>query len=157
MSPAERRLYRALNAVVRLLLRSRLHGLLSGKVMLLTVSGRRSGRSYVVPVSYLRDGGIIRCFTGADWSGWWKNLRGGAVVTARVRGRDLRGYARAATGGDEVCDRLGRFLRESPGSAGRYGILLDADGRPDAESLKAAVGSGRVVMVSVRPESAGLT
>jgi hypothetical protein len=53
----ERGLYRVLNAGVGLLLRSPLHGLVSGRIMLLTVTGRRSGRLFTVPVSYLCHGG----------------------------------------------------------------------------------------------------
>ena len=78
MGGLERGLYRLLNVGVGLLLRSPLHGLVSGRIMLLTVTGRRSGRSFTVPVSYLRYGENILSFTSGEWSAWWKNLRGGA-------------------------------------------------------------------------------
>lgn len=55
----ERGLYRVLNVWVGLLLRSPLHGLAGGRIMLLTVTGRRSGRSLTVPVSYLRHEGVM--------------------------------------------------------------------------------------------------
>ena len=38
-----------------------------------------------VPVSYRRYGGDLLSFTSGGWSVWWKNLRGGAPVAARVR------------------------------------------------------------------------
>ncbi len=113
-----------------MLLRSPLHGLACGRIMLLTVTGCRSGRWFTVPVSYLRYGGNILGFTSGGWSAWWKNLRGGAPVKARVRGRWLPGSARAETGGDAVVNALGAFLTELPATAGRYGMGLDADGRP---------------------------
>ncbi|HEV2742068.1 MAG TPA: nitroreductase/quinone reductase family protein [Rubrobacter sp.] len=55
----ERGLYSVLNVGVGLLLRSPLHGLAGGRIMLLTVTGRRSGRSLTVPVSYLRHEGVM--------------------------------------------------------------------------------------------------
>jgi F420H(2)-dependent quinone reductase len=71
-----RGLYRVLNAGMGLLLRSPLHGLVSGRIMLLTITGRRSGRSLTVPVSYLRYGEDVIVFTSGERSAWWKNLRG---------------------------------------------------------------------------------
>jgi deazaflavin-dependent oxidoreductase (nitroreductase family) len=143
----ERGLYRLLNVGVGLLLRSPLHGLASGRIMLLTVTGRRSGRRFTVPVSYLHHEGYILSFTSGEWSAWWKNLRGRAQVTARVRGRWLPGSARAETNGDAVVRALGAFLTEFPTTAGRYGVGLDADGRPDPRDVEAVVYEGRAVMV----------
>ena len=76
---------------------------------------------------------------------------GGAPVAARVRGRRLVGRAWAETGEDAAAVRaLGAFLAEFPGTAGRYGVGLDADGRPDPRDLEVTVGEGRAVMVMVR-------
>ena len=62
MGRLERGLYRLLNVGVGLL-RSPLHGLVSGRIVLLAFTGRRSGRRFTVPVSYLRYGGDILGFT----------------------------------------------------------------------------------------------
>ena len=134
---------------VGLLLRSPLHGLACGRIMLLTVTGCRSGRWFTVPVSYLRYGVNILGFTSGGWSAWWKNLRGGAPVAARVRGRRISGSAWAETNGDAVVRGLDAFLTEFPATAGRYGVGPDADGRPLPQVLEAAIGEGRAVMVLV--------
>jgi hypothetical protein len=88
---------RTINPLVRALLRSRAHGLASGRLLLLTVTGRRSGRSRTFPVGYEQDGDRLRITI--DWPErklWWRNLRGGAPVTVLVRGatRTGTGYAR---------------------------------------------------------------
>ena len=142
-------MYRLLNVGVGLLLRSPLHGLVSGRIMLLTVTGRRSGRLFTVPVSYLRHGGGFFCFTSGRWCAWWKNLRGGTPVKARVRGRWLPDSARAETGGGAIVEALGEFLTAFPATAGRYGVGLDADGRPNPRDVEVAVGEGRAVMVVI--------
>ncbi len=145
----ERRLYRVFNAGVRLLLRSPMHGLASGKIMVLTITGRRSGRTFAIPLGYVRYRGEILAFTSGRWCAWWKNLGDGAPVVARVRGRRLVVSARAETGGEAVVERLGAFLTKFPSTARRYGVRLGADGRPYAKDLEAAVGEGRAVMVSL--------
>jgi hypothetical protein len=117
--------------------------------MLLTVTGRRSGRPFTVPVSYLCRGGDFLSFTSGAWSAWWKNLRGGAPVAARVRGRRLTGSARVETDGDAVLEGLETLLTGFPGTAGRYGVGLDADGRPYRRDLEAAIREERAVMVVV--------
>ena len=51
------------NPVVRLLLRSPLHGPLDSAVLLLHVTGRKSGRRYVIPVNYVDIGGRLTVVT----------------------------------------------------------------------------------------------
>jgi deazaflavin-dependent oxidoreductase (nitroreductase family) len=81
-----------LNAIgdrtMKLLLRSPLHGLGSGSFMLVTFSGRRSGRVYTIPVNYVRDGDVLLVVSYRHRT-WWRNLRRGAPVTVRVKGEDL--------------------------------------------------------------------
>ena len=155
MSPAEKVLYRVANKFMRLLLRSPLHVLASGSVILLTFRGRKSGRVYTVPVSYVRDGRAFVCFTSGEWAAWWKNLRGGAPVTATVRGRRLDARAQVFTEGDEVVAGLDALLRAFPGTAVRYGVALGSGGLSEASEVAAAVRGGRAVMILVRPGAAG--
>ncbi len=77
---------RLYNPFVVALLRSPLHGFMSGSTMLLTYAGCKSGKAYTTPVNYLRDGDTLLVVSSRKHI-WWKNLRGGAPVTARVRGQ----------------------------------------------------------------------
>jgi hypothetical protein len=92
---------RAMNAVPRLVLRSPLHSLMDGKVLLLGFVGRRSGRRCTTPMSYVRVGDEVLMTTEAPW---WKNLAGGAPVEVRLGGRSRRGFAETLTG-EEVLRR----------------------------------------------------
>jgi hypothetical protein len=94
------------------LLRSRLHTLLSNQVLLITVTGKLTGRRYTLPVNYLRDGAHLIVSSRADRR-WWRNLRGGAPVELRLRGDDLRGYAEVIEGPDAVA----AALRQAPALA----------------------------------------
>jgi deazaflavin-dependent oxidoreductase (nitroreductase family) len=79
------------NKRVRHRLRSENHQLLSNNHLLITVTGRRTGKQYTIPVNYRRfDDGNLVIGTEADW---WHNLKGGAEVELLVAGETLRGYA----------------------------------------------------------------
>ncbi len=74
------------NALVTHLLRSRLHWLLSGNVVLLEVTGRRSGRVFFVPVNYsLITGGIS--VMGYRSRQWWRNIETGHQLPVYLRGQ----------------------------------------------------------------------
>ena len=87
---------RAVNPLVRACLRSPAHGLVSSHLALITVTGRRSGRTYTFPVGYERDG--ERVTIGVDWPDrkrWWRNLREPAPVELRLSGVRRTGTAQA--------------------------------------------------------------
>jgi hypothetical protein len=108
------------------LLRSRLHALLSSQVMLITVTGKTTGRRYTLPVNYVRDGDHLIVSSRADRR-WWRNLRGGAPVELRLRSDDLRGYADVIEGPDAVA----AALRQTPALARSLHIKLGNHGQPN--------------------------
>jgi deazaflavin-dependent oxidoreductase (nitroreductase family) len=83
------------NPVVGWLLHSPFHGLLSKHVLLITVTGRKSGKQYTTPVEYGRNGNQIVVISVQTRS-WWKNVRHGGTVHMRVQGKDVTGTARVA-------------------------------------------------------------
>jgi len=91
---------RTANPVVRVLLSSPLHPLVSRDLALITVTGVRTGRRYTFPVGYRRDGN--RVIVNVGWperKRWWRNLRDRARVEMRIRGQQYEG--RALARGDE--------------------------------------------------------
>src|SRR5437763_9928943 len=91
---------RTASPVVRAVLSSPLHPLLSGGLALITVTGRRSGRRYTFPVGYRQDGDRVTVNVGwPQRKDWWRNLKQGGRVEMRIRGRRRVGQARAL--GDE--------------------------------------------------------
>ena len=81
---------------MRGLLRSPLHRLASGRLALITVTGRRSGREYTLPVLYAQEGDRVTVEVGwAESKVWWRNLRDGRDVRLRLRGEERTGHARA--------------------------------------------------------------
>ena len=81
-----------------ILLRSPVHRLASGRLALITYTGRRSGRRYTIPVLYRNNGDEVTIAVGwPDRKVWWRSLTGdGGPVSLLVRGRELRGHAIAS-------------------------------------------------------------
>jgi hypothetical protein len=101
-------LNRAINPLVRWLIRSPLHGLASRRLALITYTGRRSGRRFTIPVGYQMAGLQVTITVGSpDRKVWWRSLTGpGAPVELVVRGRWRSGHAVATRAGDRALVRV---------------------------------------------------
>ena len=134
------------NHAMKLVLRSPVHGMVSKSILLITFTGRKSGKTYTTPVSYSRSGDQVTVFTHADW---WKNLRGGAPVTLLIQGRELQGLAEpVAEDKAAVAAGLSEHLRKVPSDASFYGLKLDKLGNPRAEEVEKA--AQNVAMICIR-------
>ncbi len=144
----EHGLYRVLNPVMKTVLRSPLHGVASGTVALLHFRGRKSGREFVTPLSYVKDDQTV-WFLSAHSTNWWKNFREGDVpVSIEIAKRTLSGTARLWDGDtDEFREHVRRYLCALPRDAKVYGIELDQNKAPIEASLAKAAST--LVMVQV--------
>jgi hypothetical protein len=126
-------------------LQSRWHGVLSRRLLLVTVTGRRSGRTHTLPVAYTERGDVLAIRVGAAArKRWWRNVVCGAPVRVWLRGTERTGRAVSfsdATGDvtvevsrdPPVCERLTRRLtRRVSGqlSLGRPPPARGSGGRP---------------------------
>jgi deazaflavin-dependent oxidoreductase (nitroreductase family) len=84
------------NIFVPILLRSPLHRLASKRIMLISFTGRKSGKVYTTPVQYLQHGRHVIFFTQRGRV-WWKNLLDHAQVALRLQGQDTKGVAKRLT------------------------------------------------------------
>ena len=126
------------NPVIRGLLHSPLHGLVSGNIAILHFTGRNSGRALSTPLSYTREGDTVRLLSSQS-TRWWRNFRGGdAAVEIELAGERHRGSAHLLEGdSDALRSGTTRFLTQLPRDAKVYGIQLDSNRRPVPESLAA--------------------
>jgi len=128
---------RIANPILRRLLRSPLHRLVSGQLMLLHFIGRKTQRAYTVPVAYHDIDGTLAVLTN---SGWRANFRGGADAEVTMRGR--RGPARLVL--DEDPDAVasvyaGMIARVGRSDSRRLGIRINVDRDPTHAELTEAV------------------
>ena len=80
------------NPLVKTILKSPLHGVMSDDTMLLTFTGRKSGQTYSTPINYALDGNRVTLITNRK-HGWWKNFEQDAPVTVQLRGQERCGVA----------------------------------------------------------------
>ncbi len=131
-------IYRVINPIVKTILKSPAHGVLSHNTLLLRYQGRKSGQRYELPISYARSGDQIFGFT-ARKNRWWLNLQGGVAIELLLAGDWVFAHAQVETHDLEtITSALAVFLLAVPRDAKPSGVRLAADGSPDASDLKAA-------------------
>jgi len=134
------------NHAMKLILCSPVHGMISKNIMQITFTGRKSGKTYTTPVSYSQQGNQVFVFSHATW---WKNLRGGATVTLRIRGQDFQGLAEpVAEDKQAVAAGLMAHLRKVPSDARYYSVTFDDHRSPRAEEVEKAAQT--VVVICIR-------
>lgn len=80
--------FRRANAITAWVVRSPLHPLLRGSVIVVRCEGRRTGRTYLVPVTCRQaGGGALHALTSAR-ALWWRNIESSDPATVYHRGRE---------------------------------------------------------------------
>lgn len=141
------------NPMLKWLLRSPWHAAASNEVLLITVTGRKTGKRYTTPVNYVRDGEVLSVLSHAHRT-WWRNLRGGAPVTIVLQGKTIKTIATVYEDKTEVLDLFTQHLQVAPKYATIFGIEMDSDGQPVPAAVEAA--SANKVMIEIElPEEEG--
>ena len=90
--------YTRMNPAMRWLLRSPLHPMVSGRTVLLGITGRRTGKRYEICVGYAPSGpdSIDVLVSDAEHRSWWRNFTdGGGPVRVTLRGAEHDAWATA--------------------------------------------------------------
>ena len=138
---------RWLNRVMQLLLRPAGIQRLAGRsTALLTFVGRKSGKSYTTPISYVRRGDrvILTCHRSRQW---WRNLTSNPGVQLRLTGKEQQGLATVADG-DTALELFVAFARKQRMLARASGISFE-NGTPNTEQSAAALQDTVVVAVDL--------
>jgi hypothetical protein len=122
------------NPIIRWLLRTPLHFFVSKNMMLMTYSGSKSGKIYATPMNYLEVEGILYTISSRERV-WWRNLRGGAQVTLRLKGKDIPAWAEALEGEALVASSLIKYLKTAPQLARYLGVTIHPQSGPDSKGV----------------------
>jgi hypothetical protein len=113
------------NPVLRPLLHGPAGHRLGRHLALIRYRGRRTGRSYELPVQYARDGDRVWIVPGVPGrKTWWRNLRGGAAVELLLAGHDRHGRATVigASRQPDFAEGLTVYLRAHPRAGRALGL-----------------------------------
>lgn len=118
-----------MNPVMTRLLRSPFHSLVSKSMILVTVTGRKSGKLISTPTGYLREGNTLWVISRRE-SKWWRNLRGGANMKVLLDGKSLEGCGSVVDDEKAVAQRLFENFKIDPKRSRFAQVSLDATGLP---------------------------
>jgi hypothetical protein len=118
------RFFMRLNGPIAWILRSRLRSLLDSTLMLVTVTGRKSGRRYTIPVAYQRSGDCITVLVSrARTKQWWRNFREPGPILVFARGETRAGTAEVlAPGGTEFLEAFRTTFERMPWLGPQFGV-----------------------------------
>jgi deazaflavin-dependent oxidoreductase (nitroreductase family) len=121
-------------------------------ILLLTTTGRKTGRARVTPLQYEEEGDTI--YVGAargTQADWYRNLVANPCVEVRVKSRRFRGRAEAITDPARIADylelRLQRHPRMISAMLRPHGLSTFPPSRADLEQV-----AGQLAIVAIRPE-----
>ena len=134
------------NPIMVWLLKSPLHGMISRGVMLVSVTGRKSGKMISTPTNYLRDGSTLWVISWRDRK-WWRNLRGGAKVRVLLAGRSVEGRGQVIEDEVALAHSLFDYYRKVPQYAKYVKIGMDTAGLPISADCERVASS--LVMIRI--------
>ena len=137
------------NPMMIMLLKSPLHRIISNGILLITFTGRKSGKSFSTPTNYLRDGNVLWILSWRDRK-WWRNLRGGTTVNVLLAGKSLEGRGLVIEEEDAVMQSLYNYYCLAPKLAKYNNISLDVAGLPDIEDCASAAQKLVVIRIELK-------
>ncbi len=130
---------RWVNRLVRRVLGSPLHRLMSGKIMIVEVLGRRTGNRYAVPTAFADSGEQV---LAASPGTWVRNLSPDRPVVLVHRGRRRVMVPRLVTDREPAQRVAADLFPGNPVLRRNMQVALTRDGAVDAKSLDAAMQRG---------------
>jgi len=137
---------------MKFILRSPLHVIMSASTMLITVTGRKTGRPITTPINYASDLDGVWVISKRDRT-WWRNLRDGAQVTLQLRGQKVIGFAELILDPERVVVQLPPYIQQLPYSARSLGIKMEA-GKPNVEDMVRVAGEWLFIHIKCEREGA---
>jgi hypothetical protein len=131
--------FRVVNVPMRFVLGLPIATPLGKRLMLVYLTGRKTGRHYRQPVSYIRDGETLLTPGGGRWK---LNLVEGQPTHVRFSGRDISLRAELVRDPAEVDRLLGVMSAKNPMIARFVPIPTTADGHYDRDRLDLATRHG---------------
>jgi deazaflavin-dependent oxidoreductase (nitroreductase family) len=134
------------NPILTWLLRSPLHSLVSNSTMLITVTGRKSGKEITLPVNYVDIGEELMTVSFKQRS-WWRNLSGEAPVAVLLRGRNVKAHSVIIEDDEGVAKQLAAYFKKVPQYAKYLHVRLDNSGTPLPDDVFASA-KERVIILT---------
>jgi hypothetical protein len=137
------RIMSILNVFMRPILRLPFATPLTKRIMLVSFTGRKTGKAYQQPVSYVQQDDTLLTPGGGKWK---LNLREDQPVRIRLRARDVLARPEFVRDPDEVERLIGVMTAANPTVGSFVGIPKGVDGRLDRSRLETAMKYGFMIV-----------
>lgn len=124
--------------------------MVSRKMLIITVWGRKTGRVYANPVGYVESDGFLLIGTAAAWR---RNLRPNEPVSITWRGRETTADWEVIRDEEQIAEPYRVIIKGNPSHSRHSGITLGGDGNVNPDELRRALSKGAAV-VRLRPRQA---
>jgi len=138
-----RSVFRVVNVPMRFVLGLPVSTPLAKRLMLVHLTGRRSGRRYRQPISFVRDGETLLTPGGGQWK---FNLVGGQPTRVTLGGRDISLLPELVRDPAEVARLLDAMRAKNPAITRFVPIATVADGTYDRDAVSRAVEHGFLIV-----------
>lgn len=135
---------RPLNAAMAAVLGSPLHRVVSGRLLVMLIPGRRTGKIYRVPAGYAQDGDQLFIGTGATQ--WRRNLQAASEISVILLGERRPARPEVITAEQRVAELYRHILDAGLVHARYAGIHADPDGSPNRADVRRAVDNGTALV-----------
>jgi len=132
------------NFFIKTLVNSPMHPLLGESFAVITLTGRRTGKTITTPINTVPVEDALTVVSLRDRT-WWRNLRGGRIAQLRHVGKRFSVRGEIVESVTEVQSTLTKYFAQYPGYAKYFSVHTDSSGKLDPEELKRAAGE-RVVI-----------
>jgi deazaflavin-dependent oxidoreductase (nitroreductase family) len=140
------------NGLIKVLLQSPLHKMISANIMLVTVTGRKSGKTYTTPVNYVQDRNIVYVTSRRERT-WWRNMRHGAEAILRLRGQDFIAAGEVLEEEQSVAAQLVDYLSRVPHYARYFGVSLSSEDKINLEEAARAAKDRVFIIFRIKDET----
>ncbi|MDZ4766796.1 MAG: nitroreductase family deazaflavin-dependent oxidoreductase [Chloroflexota bacterium] len=132
-------MFKLMNPIIRFLVRNNI-GPMSNALMVITHTGRKSGKAYSIPIGYVRDGDTILAVTLGGRSQWYQNVQQHPEAMLTIKGKPIRARAVLVNDVDEVARVLDIYKREQAQRYERFfgvPLTMSADEAARSPQLRA--------------------
>jgi hypothetical protein len=141
-------LFRFINPIVRLILKSPFHFLISHQILLFRVIGRRSKKIFEIPASYAHINDSLVCVTLRE-NLWWKNFKDIETQEIYFKGKKInKNISINFTDNAFVRDKLKELIEHNPIDAFFAGVKLDKNKVPNSADLDKAAELHTVIILT---------
>ncbi|MGV8026869.1 MAG: hypothetical protein AB2L18_09960 [Anaerolineaceae bacterium] len=141
-----------LNPIIKTILRSPLHPLISNHSLVVRYMGRESGKEHSFPAYYQQTGNSLQVLVEKT-EDWWHSLKNGANVRVIIKGNELRGWAEAIQDPQSVKENFSQLLNTIPELSTELEIRRDENGIYSSEDMDTNLQQLGLLTITLQAES----